>query len=512
MNRRQFLYGSAATALVALMPFRLHAVEGPVVSTARGRLRGLVRDGIHVFRGVPCGMPPYQGKYRLALPEFVPAWSGTIEATTPGDIPLQRGDKAHPVKGGGDCLRLNIWTPAPGKTGCPVMLYFPGGGSTRCDNNDVRYDGTSFARDGVVLVTANYRVNVDGFLRIDGVPANLALRDMMFSLRWVQENIAAFGGDPDNVTVFGQSAGATHITSLLASPLARGLFRRAILQSPSALAQYTPDVASAVAARLLDFYGAQDSRESVAAIPAEKLLGFPAFVAARAREPEWCRMLRGNMSLFKPYLDGEVLPERPVDAIAQGASRDVSILVGSTEEEWRWYTVPNGDIDRRTETDIRNLVESAGLAADIADRYRRAGRGSTTGDLFTALESDYVFRMPANKVLESHKQGGGTCWAYSMAWKSDAAGGRLGAAHGTDVPFVFGTLHVDSPLVRSRVGSNPPDSLADAMHGAWVRFASTGDPGWTPFDTARRMTMRFDTQSREVADPWKAERETMKLD
>ena len=164
MNRRQFLYGSAAAALMSAMPFHAYAAEGPVVKTVKGKVRGLVADGVHVFRGVPCGMPPYQGKYCLALPESVPAWTGIIDTVTPGDIPLQPDAKGKPV-GGGDCLRLNIWTPAPGRTKCPVMVYIPGGGSIRCDNNDVRFDGTAFARDGIVLVTINYRVNVHGFLR-----------------------------------------------------------------------------------------------------------------------------------------------------------------------------------------------------------------------------------------------------------------------------------------------------------------------------------------------------------
>ncbi|MGN1037804.1 MAG: carboxylesterase family protein, partial [Mailhella sp.] len=337
MNRRHFLYGSAAAAFLTVLPFHAYSSDGPVVKTEKGSIRGLLENGICVFRGVPCGMPPYEGKYRLALPEPVKPWAGVIDAAKPGDIPLQPGTKGG-ILGGGDCLRLNIWTPAPGKTKCPVMVFIPGGGSIRCDNNNIRFDGTAFARDGVVLVTANYRVNVDGFLKIKGVPANLALRDMMFALRWVQDNIAAFGGDPDNVTVFGQSAGATHITSLLSSPLSKGLFRKAILQSPAALAQYGADLASKVASSLFDFYGIEDSRDAVASLSREKLLSFPAFIAAQNKKPEWCRMLGGNIAVFKPYYDGEVLLKRPVDAIAEGAARGVEIIVGSTEEEWRWYT------------------------------------------------------------------------------------------------------------------------------------------------------------------------------
>ncbi len=510
MNRRQFLYGSAATALMNAMPFHAHATEGPVVKTAKGRLRGLVADGVHVFKGVPCGMPPYEGKYRLALPESVPAWNGVIDAFKAGSIPLQPDGKGRPL-GGGDCLRLNIWSPAPGKTRCPVMVYIPGGGSTRCDNNDVRFDGTTFARDGVILVTINYRVNVDGFLKIRGVPSNLALRDMMFALRWVQDNIASFGGDPDNVTVFGQSAGATHITSLLASPPAKGLFRRAILQSPAALAQYDAALASRVSAALLAFYGIEDRREAVAALSPEKLLTFSSFISARNKSPEWCRMLGGNIAVFKPYHDGEILMKRPVDAIAEGAAGDLEIMVGSAEEEWRLYTVQSGSIDRIGEGALKDFTDSTGLPADIVERYRKAGRGETAGDLFSSLQSDFIFRIPANKVLESQVAAGGRAWAYSFAWKSPCYDGKLGAAHSVDVPFVFKTHHKDSPRIKNTLGSNPPDSLAEAMHSAWVRFASTGNPGWTPFDTKARMTMRFNAESREIADPWKAERDNMPL-
>jgi len=513
MDRRQFLYGSAALSLMAALPSvpRAFASEGPTVLTSKGALRGRIVDGVHVFRGVPCGMPPYQGKYRLALPEFVPAWNGVVDAVTPGDLPLQFGNKKDPVLGGGDCLRLNIWTPAPGATRCPVIVYIPGGGSISCNNNDPRFNGMSFAKNGVILVTANYRVNVDGFLKIKGVPANLALRDMMFALRWVQDNIAAFGGDPDNVTVYGQSAGATHITSLLSSPLSKGLFRRAILQSPAALAQYDPETSSEVSRRLLAFYGVEDSRDAVAAIPFEKLLTFRAFNAARLKEPEWHHLLGANVAPFKPYYDGEVLLKRPVDAIAEGAARGIDLMVGSTEEEWRWYTVPNGSIDRIGEGATKLLLAAGKLPADLADKYRAAGRGKTAGEVFTALQSDFIFRLPANKVLESQAKAGGKTWAYSFGWKSPAANGRLGAAHSVDLAYTFKTHHVDNPRVKNTVGENPCDALADAMHKAWVSFAKTGDPGWSPFDLEERRTMRFDTESREVLDPWKTERQAMKL-
>lgn len=512
-SRRSFVKMLSLLSASTLLPFpgRALAVEGPVVKTPKGALRGLFLNDVHVFRGVPCGKNPYAGSLRLAPPEYVDAWSGVADAIEPGGVPLQ-ADRNAPggVKGGGDCLRLNIWTPAPGATKCPVMVWIPGGGSMNCDNNDPRFDGAAFARDGVTLVTVNYRVNVDGFLKIPGAAANIALRDMIFALRWVRDNIAAFGGDPDNVTVFGQSAGATHITSLLASPLTKGLFRRAILQSPAALAQYSPETADKVAAQLFAFYGIEPTRAAVASMPFEKLATYPAFTGPKATDDAWAELTGGNVAVFKPWYDGEVLPMRPVDAIRAGSARGVDILVGSTEDEWRHYTVPSGAIARIGSDAADRLVRSARLAPDLAEQYRRAGRGETPGELFTAMQGDFIFRMPANKVLEAHTEAGGRAWAYSFGWKSPVvgkSGAKLGAAHSCDVPFVFRTTAVS----KRNLGDNPPQALADAMHGAWVDFARNGDPGWTAFERERRMTMRFAETSELVSDPWNFERLALNL-
>ena len=514
LSRRSFVRALSGVAAAAMIPFPLQALassDGSVVKCRLGSLKGSVVNGVHVFRGVPCGKNPYVGAQRLAAPEFVDAWSGTVEAVTPGDIPLQASrDVPGGVTGGGDCLRLNIWTPAPGATKCPVMLWFPGGGSTNCDNNDPRFNGEAFARDGIVLVTANYRVNVDGFLKIPGVPANIALRDMTLALRWVQENIAAFGGDPDNVTVFGQSAGATHISSLLVSPPARGLFRRAILQSPAALAQYDPETADKAAAQLFAFYGIAPTREAVAAMPFEKLVTYTKFVGSKSTDDAWADMTGGNVAVFKPWFDGEILPMRPVDAIREGQTKDIDILVGSAEQEWRNYTVPGGPIANIGPDAAQRLIRSAHLDPDLVERYRKAGRGDTPGELFTAMQGDFIFRMPANKVLESQVAGGGRAWAYSFAWKSPVvgkSGAKLGAAHSCDVPFVFKTTEAS----KKNLGDTPPQALAEAMHSAWVSFAKNGNPGWTHFDTQKRMTMRFDEKSEEVSDPWKFEREAIRL-
>lgn len=486
-------------------------------------------DNVHVFLGVPCGKPPYEKETRLKCAEFVDPWNGVVDCVTQPSLPLQGGGvieegekgqigsdgKPLPgknsrilVEGGGDCLRVNIWTPAPGNSNCPVMVYIPGGGSVSCDNGEV--NGVSFARDGVVLVTINYRVNVDGFMKIPGVPSNLAIRDMIFALQWVKENIASFGGDPHRVTVFGQSAGATHIGSLLVSPLARGLFERAIPMSGSHLAQWTPEQSSQVSEILFDYYGIPHTKEGILYLSYEKLLNFRRLMVEKNSDFEWARYAKGNTTLFKPYIDGEILQKSVIDSVREGYGKNVDILVGCTADEHRFTTVPSGEIDRIGEDRVDFVLAAIGAPKSLAEEYRKNGRGSTPGEIFTAIRSDLIFRIPTNMLLEARAQGGGKTWAYSFNWESPAYGGKMKAAHWCDVPFVFDML-ADKKACAGYVGDNPPQALADRMHKVWVEFARTGNPGWTPFDTEKRMTMVFNEICQEVSDPWKFEREAMKL-
>lgn len=294
-SRRSFLYGTGAAFAALSAPGVLRAAAADVtptpveVSTPLGRIRGLEEDGIRVFRAVPFGEDPYVAERRFLAPLKAKPWTGVLDATKPGAIPLQPDRKTPSMIGGGNALVLNLWAPKEAKN-APVMVWIPGGGSTRCDNNDPRFDGTAFAKDGIVLVTINYRVNVDGFLKLEDGDADNGLRDMILGLEWVRDNIASFGGDPKCVTVFGQSAGATHITSLLASPKTKGLFRRAILQSPSAIAQWTNEEEARTATkRLADFFGVAPTREGFMSLTNEKLFTFGKFVGSLASDPEWLR-------------------------------------------------------------------------------------------------------------------------------------------------------------------------------------------------------------------------------
>lgn len=505
-------------ALVWSLP--AFAADGPIVDTPKGKVQGFVQDGVDVFMGVPAGLPPYEKDTRLLAPQPVKPWQGVIPCLEQASLPLQpdaitTGSKDAGAKigytGGGDCLRVNIWAPQGKRENLPVLAYIPGGGSVRCDTASV--DGTAFAKDGVIVVAIPYRPNVDGFLKIEGAPANLAIRDMIFGLEWIKNNIASFGGNPDNVTVMGQSAGATHIGSLLASPLAKGLFNKAILMSGSHLAQWTPEQADNAAKLMADYYSTPAARDAIASVPFDKLMTFPKLAAQKLADPDWLKQTNGNATLFKPYIDGEVLPARPVDAVAAGASKDVDVLMGSTANEWNAYIVANGVIDKMTKKDIDEILDGIGAPHDVADKYKANGRGKTDGEVFAAIESDIIFRMPTNRMLEARAKSGGKTWAYSFEQKSPSFDGKMGAAHAADLPYVFDSLNkIKNKRVRGLVGDNPPQELASKMHQAWVNFIKNGNPGWNQYDPQKRNIMIIKADNwEEKNDPWVNERQLINL-
>lgn len=503
--------------LLGLTPAKAEEV---IVTTPKGKLAGLQQNGVDVFLGVPVSLPPYEKDTRLLAPRPVSPWEGVINCFQQASLPLQpdrvtTGSKDAGAKtgfkGGGDCLKVNIWAPAGKREGLPVLAYIPGGGSVRCDTGSI--DGSAFARDGIIVVSIPYRPNVDGFLKLKDAPANIAIRDMIAGLEWIKENIGSFGGNPNNVTVMGQSAGATHIGSLLASPLARNLFNKAILMSGSHLAQWTPQQAEKASELASQFYGTPATREAFSALPFEKLMTFPKLAAEKLGDPEWLEFTNGNATLFKPWIDGEVLPARPVDAIAAGASKDIDVLMGSTANEWNNYIVANGVIDKLGPQDVEEILTGIKAPLDTAEKYRANGRGNTDGEIFSAIQSDIIFRVPTNRMLEARAKGGGKTWAYSFDQKSQSFGGKMGAAHASELPYVFNSLaSIKNQREKDLVGPNPSQALADKMHNAWVAFIKDGNPGWQPYDPERRNIVSIiDGEWIEKEDPWKNERELIKL-
>ncbi|KOU36743.1 carboxylesterase/lipase family protein [Streptomyces sp. WM6378] len=461
----------------------------PIRTTHQGAVRGrLVADDVAAFLGIPFAAPPF-GEARFRAPGPAAPWDGVREALSYG-ASVPRAPYAPPFDAlipddgpqGEDCLNLNIWTPHPASGGLPVMVWMHGGAFANGSGATSAYDGSTFARDGVVYVSINYRLGADGFLRLPDRPDNRGLLDQIAALEWVRDNIEAFGGDPGQVTVFGESAGAMSIGALLSMPRARGLFRRAILQSGAAHHFLRPASADLITARLAERLGIEATAEEFAAVPLDALLpaqaGLRGEIGARPDPALWGEAAL-NMMPFEPVLDELPLP---------AADCGVELLTGSNREEYRLFLVPTERLDVLPRAKLRTVTAAYGLDPDTALPVYAARRpDAVPGELFDAVTTDWFYRIPALRVAEAVPGS----YVYEFARRSPALGGRLGASHASELGYVFDRL--DDPAYAPILGEKPPQSLADAMHGAWVAFAKTGDPGWAPYDRETRTTMVFDT-------------------
>ena len=491
---------------------RIPGARQAVIQTASGAVRGSVADGVNAFKGVPYAAPPF-GANRLRPPRPVEPWSGVRDALTYGPIPPQLPypppwDVLIPERGalGQDCLNLNIWTPERGSAGLPVMVWIPGGMFEA--GSGASYDGSRFARDGIVCVTINYRVGAEGFLYLGDGDADLGLLDQVAALEWVRENIAAFSGDPGNVTIFGQSAGAMSVGTLLSMPRAEGLFRRVIAQSGGAHQVISAATARKVSGQLAEKLGVEATREAIATVPIDRLLQAQAQLKADLMahpDPErWGREVVVSMLPWQPVIDGDVVPARPIDRIAAGAGAGIDLMVGSNLDESNFFLVPTGAIEHITPDALVGAIAAYGLPVDeTLATYRAAHPGASAGELLSSIQGDRYFRIPALRLADAHATSPAATYMYEFAWRSPQFNGRLGACHGLEIPFVFDTLPDGAdPLL----GTKPPQQLAATMHAAWLAFATNGDPGWPRYDLTRRATMRFDTSSEVVDDPRVTER------
>ena len=474
------------------------AASQPEVRVAGGALRGSRESGVAVFRGIPYAQSPV-GAFRLAAPQPAERWDGVRPAVSYGPPPPQTGllGRARPPQGeeGDDWLTVNVWSPDPGPAArLPVMVWIFGGAYTIGVSSRPEYDGGRLARHGVVVVTFNYRLGVEGFAQIAGAPANRGLLDQVAALEWVRENIAAFGGDPSKVTVFGESAGAGSVAALLAMPRAAGLFGRAVAQSvPGTF--FSTELAADIAAACAAEVGRQPTVADLASVDPALLVVAADTVTATMTElaGRWGQAAYRSI-LFAPVVDGDVLPATPWQAAADGVSRGVALLVGHTRDEQRLFTAITGLLGQVTPDQAATALQVLAPGPDGSRRYRDAYPEASPEMLYELVHSDWLFRMPSLHLAEAQRAGGGRVHLYELAWPAPGMGGALGACHGLDVPLVFGNLAHGEPALL--IGASPtPEAaaLSARMRTAWTAFATHGDPGWPAYDPDRRLTQIFDT-------------------
>ena len=488
------------------------SAPGPEIRTAVGVLRGSREAGLAVFRGVRYAEPPV-GALRFAAPRPVRGWAGVRAALSYGPPPPQPSafgtDGPAREAVGDDWLSLNVWSPdpAPG-AGLPVLVWIPGGGYVIGSSSLPEFDGGRLAANGVVVVTLNYRLGMEGFAQIDGAPANRGLLDQVAALHWVRENIRAFGGDPNRVTVFGESAGGGSVAALLAMPRAAGLFRRAVAQSvPGTF--FSPELAADIAAACAAELGVRPTAADLSAVEPSRLCGAGEAVSAKiGRWTDRWGPITHRPIPFAPVVDGDVLPATPWDALANGAGRNVDLLVGHTRDEHRLFSLIDGVLGQVTEEQAETALRVLAPGPDGARRYREAFPAAGPEKLYELVNGDWLFRMPTLHLAEAHAaDGGGRTHVYELTWVAPGMGGILGACHGLDVPLVFGNLSSGGPgLLIGETPSAEAEALSARIRAAWTAFAADGEPGWPAYDTEQRLVQLLDTRPRVTAYPEEASR------
>jgi para-nitrobenzyl esterase len=486
-----------------------------VVETHRGKVRGVLENGVRVFKGIPYAATT-AGLNRFHPPKPAKSWIGVRDTVAYGpmcpQLPTERGSYAASwttdKEAGEDCLVLNVWTPTlHDQRKRPVMVWLHGGGFYAGSGSRNVFDGTRLCQRGdVVVVTVNHRLNVFGFLylgRLGGSEyaesGNLGMLDLIAALRWVHENIAAFGGDPANVTIFGQSGGGAKVSTLLAMPQTRGLFHKAIVQSGSHLEGLTPDEATKHA---LTFLAAVDVKptelQRLARLPLDKLMaGLKTVMEAPGPKPN-----------YSPVVDGVVLPKGPWQPDAPPVSAAIPMIIGTTGTETTALLAPHAPEDFRMDQATLNKRLVAWMPEKEIPRvmagFRRLMPTASPSDLYFAITTDRRVRQQAWAQAERKAaQGGAPVWLYELDWKTPVDGNKWGSPHALDVAFVFDNVARSEAMV----GTGPePQLLADQMSATWIAFAKTGNPEnhaipkWPPFSSVTRATMVFDKEARVMND------------
>jgi para-nitrobenzyl esterase len=495
-----------------------------IVETKSGKVRGYSKRGIIKFKGIPYAAAPV-GDLRFSPPAPAEPWSDILDATKFGPVAPQPPSSLEAMFGEprqqseADCLTLNVWTPATDHGTRPVMVWIHGGGFVT--GNGASLDGARLAlRGNVVVVTINYRLGALGYLYIPGVTANVGQLDQIAALKWVRDNIEAFGGDPGNVTIFGESAGGTAVCTLLAMPYAKGLFHRVIAQSGACFPMAYHLSASKRGSRcLMAELGIEaDDIDALRKVPVDKIIK----IQAKMGTPESEAGASGTPLTFGPLIDGNTLPEHPLKAVRNGDASDIELIVGTNQDEtklWHLWNPQAAKIDdsglhKGVHAILSLLRQDENKTKQFIKIFKRAREGKLSTaprDIMDAFSTDYMFRIPAIRLAEAQCTHQPNTYMYLFAWKSPVMGGKLGAAHAMELPFVFGTFG-ESEIGIYPSKSEETEALSHKMMDCWIAFASTGNPNhdgipeWPSYDVEKRLTMIFDREVKVVEAPFDKER------
>lgn len=476
------------------------------VRTPHGPVRGERHATGVRFLGIPYAQPPVGG-LRFAAPRPPEPWADTLDATSYGPT-AQRKPFAEvttipePTIPGASTLNLNVFTPDPSPTaGLPVLVWIHGGGFVAGSAASPWYDGKSFNRDGIVLVSLGYRLGIEGFLHLPDAPDNRGVRDWIAGLEWVRDTIACFGGDPAKVTIAGQSAGGGAVQTLLATPTAQGLFRGAISVSGAVMQPQDRATTEAVSQLFTARTGVAATAAALQDATDTELLAHQDALSAPGPDRDGLPMLT-----LAPFADGELIP-RPVSETltADGMGADIPLMAGFTAHEFNAVPHP-GSMD----DDPSSMLTAFGLDERRARIFldTHASYASQPALLWGQAVTDTVFRAPTLAIADARSRLERPTWLYQFTRAATAAGSDGLAYHCTDLPFAFDLL--DAEGVTAALGQDPPQHLADAVHTAWVAFVRDLDPGpsWTPYTAEERATMLWDDTPRVELDPLRAVRET----